>query len=164
MGAQWTRRRLLSVGGTAGLVGIAGCAGGGDRNRWNIEEPIAVTTVRQYNSPGCSCCEQYASYLRDNVDGTITETVPDDIDAIKREHGVPSDLRSCHTLTVGEYVVEGHVPAEVIATLLGEKPDIDGIALPRMPAGAPGMPGQKESSFVIYALGGGQTGTEFLTL
>ncbi|MDS0301326.1 DUF411 domain-containing protein [Halogeometricum sp. S1BR25-6] len=34
-----------------------------------------------------------------------------------------------------EYVVEGYVPAGVIATMLGEELAIDGIALPGMPAG-----------------------------
>ncbi|MFC6729121.1 DUF411 domain-containing protein [Natronoarchaeum mannanilyticum] len=60
--------------------------------------------------------------------------------------GVPADLRSCHALVVDGYAVEGHVPAATIATLLEERPAIDGIALPEMPAGSPGMGGEKNRS------------------
>ena len=63
-----------------------------------------------------------------------------------------------------EYVVEGHIPVEVIATVLNEQPEIGGIALPGMPAGSPGMGGTKRGAFTIYAVGGDRTGdvyTEF---
>lgn len=36
--------------------------------------------------------------------------------------------------------MEGHVPAAAILDLLEQRPDVDGIALPGMPAGSPGMP------------------------
>ncbi|MDS0475481.1 DUF411 domain-containing protein [Natrinema sp. 1APR25-10V2] len=164
MPAQWTRRRFLRLGGVTGALGVAGCFGDADENRSEIEDAIAVTNARQYNAPECRCCERYASTLRDSIDGEITETVPEDIGAIKREYGVPEGLRSCHTLVIDEYVVEGHVPVEAIGTLLTEQPDIDGIALPGMPAGAPGMGGQKEARFAVYAIGGDRTGTEFTTV
>lgn len=54
--------------------------------------------------------------------------------------GVPDDLRSCHTAKVGNYTIEGHVPAEDIHRLLKEKPaGVIGIAVPGMPMGSPGM-------------------------
>ena len=53
--------------------------------------------------------------------------------------GVPDDLRSCHTSTVGKYAIEGHVPAADIARLLREKPAAVGLAVPGMVAGSPGM-------------------------
>ena len=37
------------------------------------------------------------------------------------------------------YVVEGHVPAAEIRTMLEERPDIIGIAVAGMPPGSPGM-------------------------
>ena len=51
--------------------------------------------------------------------------------------------RSAHSL-VGGYVIEGHVPADVVKRLLAERPKITGLAVPGMPASAPGMdiPGQ----------------------
>ena len=53
--------------------------------------------------------------------------------------GVTNDLSSCHTAKVGNYTVEGHVPATDIQRLLKEKPAIAGIAVPGMPMGSPGM-------------------------
>jgi hypothetical protein len=35
--------------------------------------------------------------------------------------------------------VEGHVPADLIVRLLRERPNVVGLAVPRMPAGSPGM-------------------------
>lgn len=63
----------------------------------------------------------------------------DDLDAVKRKHGVTPSLGSCHTAIVDDYVVEGHVPADVIRKLLAERPDVVGIAVPDMPLGSPGM-------------------------
>ena len=53
---------------------------------------------------------------------------------------------------IGKYFIEGHVPLEAVNKLLKEQPDIDGIALPGMPIGTPGMPGKKEEPFVVYQL------------
>lgn len=62
---------------------------------------------------------------------------------------------------MGDYVVEGYVPAPVIATLLEDEPAIAGIALPGMPAGSPGMGGSKRGPFTIYSLEGGQSNGVF---
>jgi hypothetical protein len=53
--------------------------------------------------------------------------------------GVPAALASCHTALVADYVVEGHVPADVIDRLLRDRPSIMGVAVPGMPVGSPGM-------------------------
>lgn len=167
MTPQLTRRRFLATSGAVVTVGTAGCLGsssGSDATgagEMSLDEPLSVSGVHQYNSPGCSCCEQYASYLRDNVSGSVTDTVPDDIATIKREHGVPEALESCHTTIVGDYVVEGHVPAPAIATLHEESPSIDGIALPGMPAGSPGMGGEKFATFVVREFTDGDAGDSF---
>ena len=39
----------------------------------------------------------------------------------KARNGVPDALQSCHTVTVGGYVVEGHVPASDVRRLLAER-------------------------------------------
>ena len=41
---------------------------------------------------------------------------------------------------------------EDINKLLKEQPNIDGIALPGMPIGTPGMPGDKYEPYVIYQI------------
>ena len=72
-------------------------------------------------------------------------------------------MQSCHTAILGKYFIEGHVPLEAINKLLKERPDIDGIALPGMPIGTPGMPGEKEETFIIYQLVDGKSSV-FMTI
>lgn len=113
----------------------------------------APETVKLYHNPGCMCCEKYAEYLNDNgYDVEVLNT--NDMAGVNREHGVPRDLASCHTMLMGDYVVVGHVPADVVSKLLSERPDIRGISLPGMPPGSPGMGGEKREPFVIYTLSG----------
>ena len=82
---------------------------------------------------------------------TVTEV--DDIAAIKMKYGVPPRVGSCHTALVGNYVLEGHVPAEDVQRLLKERPDIAGIGVPGMPIGSPGMEvaGMKASAYDVLA-------------
>jgi hypothetical protein len=40
---------------------------------------------------------------------------------------------------VKRYVIEGHVPADVIKDFLAKNPELEGLAVPGMPAGSPGM-------------------------
>jgi len=106
-----------------------------------------------YKNPNCGCCEEHASYLRGH--GYAVKVVEThDLDGIKRRHGVPEELFGCHTILVGGYVVEGHVPAGTLARLLKERPAIRGISLPGMPTGSPGMTGPKREPFRIYAVDG----------
>jgi hypothetical protein len=107
-----------------------------------------------YKNPSCQCCEGYADYLRKN--GFTVEVKPtNDLAEISRKAGVPGDLEGCHTMFVEgyPYVIDGHVPIEVVMKLLSEKPAIAGITLPGMPTGSPGMFGEKTEKFVIYAFG-----------
>ncbi|MBD1135253.1 hypothetical protein IDH21_02505 [Pelagibacterales bacterium SAG-MED47] len=71
---------------------------------------------------------------------------------IKQKFNIPLEMQSCHTTIMDKYFIEGHVPLEAINRLLKEQPDIDGIALPGMPIGTPGMPGDKDEPYVIYQL------------
>jgi hypothetical protein len=106
-----------------------------------------------YMSPVCPCCEEYAAYLRQN--GFAVRIVrTQDLDAIRSRLGVPAAVRSCHTVTVAGYFVEGHVPVEAIQKLLRESPQLTGIALPGMPAGSPGMGGEKAGPFAVLAIAG----------
>jgi hypothetical protein len=110
--------------------------------------PIPVTL---YKNPQCTCCESYAQYLEKN--GFKVDVKPtNDLAEISRNAGVPGDLEGCHTMFVGGYVVDGHVPVEIIRRLLAERPQIAGITLPGMPAGSPGMTGPKTEPWTIYAV------------
>lgn len=104
-----------------------------------------------YKSPQCGCCETYASYLRVNgFDVTVKST--HDLESISRKAGVPSHLQGCHSMFIDGYVVDGHVPVNVVRRLMSERPPVAGISLPGMPTGSPGMGGSKTAPFVIYAL------------
>jgi hypothetical protein len=108
-----------------------------------------------YKNPQCGCCEQYAKYLRRNgFKVTVEET--HSMSLISRQNGVPEKLAGCHTMLVGGYVVEGHVPVSAINKLLAERPSIKGISLPGMPEGSPGMTGEKTEPFVIYEVSEGE--------
>ena len=76
-----------------------------------------------------------------------------DLGAVKRAHGVPPEVASCHTAVVEGYVVEGHVPADVIDRLLRERPAVAGLAVPGMPIGSPGMesPGRPPERYQVLA-------------
>jgi hypothetical protein len=81
----------------------------------------------------------------------VNDTPVSDMEAIKRRHGVPVKLSSCHTATVDGYVLEGHVPADLIDRLLAERPRVTGLTVPGMPAGSPGMeaPGQPAQRYEV---------------
>ena len=98
----------------------------------------AGPTVTVYKSPTCGCCTKWMEHL-ERAGFTVVGHDVNDLAAIKRQHRVPRSLESCHTAIVDAYVVEGHVPADVIQRLLRERPKVAGIAVAGMPAGSPGM-------------------------
>ncbi|MFC0809039.1 DUF411 domain-containing protein [Ensifer sp. P24N7] len=113
-----------------------------------LAEPLQATL---YKNPQCTCCEGYAAYLRDN--GFAVDVKPtNDLAEISRKAGVAEAFQGCHTMFIDGYVVDGHVPVNVIRKLLTEKPTIAGITLPGMPMGSPGMAGTKTEKFVIYTV------------
>lgn len=109
-------------------------------------------TVELHRSATCSCCGDHRDYLIAagfEVVDRVHESA--ELADVKRNLGVPDMLWSCHTSVIDGYAVEGHVPVDVIVELLMERPEIDGIALPGMPSGSPGMGGRKEDAFTFTA-------------
>ena len=111
-------------------------------------------------SPTCTCCTGHEAYL-EGLGMRVKVTVSEDINAVKDVYSIPADMRSCHTSTIGRYFVEGHVPFAAIQQLMEQRPDIDGISLPGMPSGSPGMGGELEGPLVVYAIDDGQVVGEF---
>ena len=100
---------------------------------------IAETpTIKVYKSPTCGCCALWVDHMREAGFELDVEDTDDMID-VKVDAGLPLQLQSCHTALVDGYVFEGHIPAEVIARFLAEKPSASGLAVPGMPIGSPGM-------------------------
>jgi len=117
---------------SAFLIAVIVAAG----SSFQAQEPVPALTV--YKSPACGCCVKWIDYMRAN--GFSVKTVDvEDIAAVKRTWGVPTNLSACHTSVVGNYVIEGHVPADVVTRFLRERPAVAGIAVPGMPLGSPGM-------------------------
>lgn len=111
----------------------------------------AAVPVKLYKNPYCGCCDLYAKHLEQNgfkVELINTTAMAD----IKQKYGIPERLEGCHTALIGDYVVEGLVPAKFVQQLLRERPAIKGIALPGMPVGAPGMDGAKSKPLDVYVL------------
>jgi hypothetical protein len=112
---------------------------------------VAPPVVTVYKDASCDCCGRWVKHLSSNGFVVTTRDVLN-IEEVKRTMGVPAGLESCHTAVVGKYVVEGHVPADVVKKMLAEKPAIQGIAVPGMPNGSPGMEmGGKADKYDVIA-------------
>jgi hypothetical protein len=134
-----------------GLVAII--LGGATLAAWRSEPPLPA--LRVVKSPTCGCCTSWVNYMKKQGFAVTVEDKPEFTD-LKRANGVTRDLESCHTAFVGGYVIEGHVPADLVKKLLAEKPaGIKGLSAPGMPASAPGMdmPGQHYTVYSFDAQG-----------
>ena len=108
-------------------------------------------SVEVFKTPSCGCCYGYVLFL-EKEKFNVKQTDMRSLHSIKQKYNIPLEMQSCHTTIIGKYFIEGHVPLEAVNKLLKEQPNIDGIALPGMPIGTPGMPGKKEEPFVVYQL------------
>ena len=139
------KMRLASLVGGGALVLAAAVALPGNT-------PTVAPAITVYKSSTCGCCALWVKHLEESgFDVTVMET--EALQAIKDEHGVGNHLASCHTALVDGYVVEGHVPAEDIKSMLESRPDFVGLAVPGMPLGTPGMeiPGQPAQPYQVFA-------------
>ena len=107
--------------------------------------------VSAFRSPTCGCCGAWLDHMK-SQGFKVKDHLVEDMEGIKREHNIPSDLTSCHTAIVGGYVVEGHIPAADVIRLLSEQPAIAGIAVPGMPIGSPGMEsGNRREPYTVFS-------------
>lgn len=102
----------------------------------------ALPVVEIYKSAECGCCKIWAEHLQKNGFEVILHDV-DDVPAARKKLGMPNKYGSCHSAKVGQYLVEGHVPAADIKRLLIERPKAIGLAVPSMPPGSPGMESER---------------------
>ena len=111
----------------------------------------AKPAITVYKDPSCGCCSKWMDHMKANgFTATVTEST--DMAAVKARYHVGGSLASCHTSIAGGYVIEGHVPAADVKRLLAEKPkNVAGLAIPGMPASAPGMDGSPFVPFEVLA-------------
>ena len=114
-------------------------------------ESNAEAEVVMYKNAGCQCCDKWASYMEGSGFSVKTVTTKK-LYAIKGDEGIPQDMGACHTAVIGDYVVEGHVPAEDIKRLFQEQPQAAGLIVPGMPASSPGMNTAFNKPYKVYLL------------
>ena len=112
----------------------------------------ALPIMEVYKSAECGCCKAWAEHLQKNGFEVILHDV-DDVPAARKKLGMPSKYGSCHSAKVGQYLVEGHVPAADIKRLLKERPKAIGLAVPSMPPGSPGMESEHPISYDTLLIG-----------
>ncbi|PKO94197.1 MAG: metal-binding protein [Betaproteobacteria bacterium HGW-Betaproteobacteria-10] len=98
----------------------------------------SAASIDVYKSPYCGCCGKWVEHMRQAGFVVNTHEV-NDVPATRQKLGMPERLGSCHTAKIGNYLIEGHVPASDVKRLLAEKPQAIGLAVPSMPPGSPGM-------------------------
>ncbi|MFA7293305.1 MAG: DUF411 domain-containing protein [Rhodocyclaceae bacterium] len=104
--------------------------------------------VEVYKSPYCGCCTEWSQHMLDSGFKVRNINV-DDVPAARKKLGMPEQYGSCHTARIGNYVIEGHVPAADVKRLLKEKPQAVGLAAPGMPGGSPGMESAKKAPYEV---------------
>ncbi|PLX38420.1 MAG: CopG family transcriptional regulator [Hyphomicrobiales bacterium] len=110
-------------------------------------------TITVFKSPYCGCCEVWTKAVEKAGYNVIVRNM-DDLETIKKQAGVPSEMEGCHTAILNgpkTYVLEGHVPLEAIDKLRAETPDIAGLAVPGMPDGSLGMDYDPDARYTVYA-------------
>lgn len=131
-------------------VGVAACAAD-DHGEATDQDAVEATEAVMLRTATCDCCGEHAAYLEE-AGYEVAEQIVDDPNA---EAGVPMELGSCHVTMIDGYRVVGHVPTDVIAELREQAPNVDGVSLPGMPQGSPGMPGNKNEpwEFITFTNG-----------
>lgn len=113
-----------------------------------------ATPITVYKSETCNCCQKWVGHLREH-DFDVKVINTEDMRSVKRKFAVPGNMMSCHTAITGDYVIEGHVPAQDIHSLIQKQLVTRGLAVPGMPAGSPGMEmGSHKQSYQVFSLTG----------
>lgn len=110
----------------------------------------AFPQVEVFKSPYCGCCGAWVDHMKAaGFQVKVTEVA--DTSAARRRLALPDALASCHSAKLAHYALEGHVPAAEVRRLLATQAPAIGLAVPGMPASAPGMdvPGQNDPYQVL---------------
>ncbi|WP_013321474.1 DUF411 domain-containing protein [Gloeothece verrucosa] len=117
---------------------------------WEQKTPLLEkNSIVVYSDPSCGCCEGWIKHL--NKQGfKVTNIKTPNVFSIKEKYQVPEQLASCHTALIDGYVIEGHVPAKDIKRLVLNKSELQGLSVPQMPVGTPGMEmGNRKDPFSV---------------
>lgn len=117
---------------------------------------LAANSIAMHRDPGCGCCEQWAKQVRQQFGRNVQIIDDAHRDVLQRKMGVPADLSSFHTAVVDGMAFEGHVPIADMKRVLAQHPKgVNGLAVPGMPVGSPGMemPGMNAQPYEVIAFG-----------
>ena len=114
-----------------------------------IASPLSIFTtsllandenlIEVWKSPTCGCCKDWIIHLESNGFKVVYYDTGNN--RVRHQVGMPKKYGSCHTAIIGDYVIEGHVPASDILKLIDLQSKAIGLSVPGMPIGSPGMDG-----------------------
>jgi hypothetical protein len=114
-----------------------------------IASPLSIFTssllandenlIEVWKSPICGCCKDWIIHLESNGFKVVYYDTGNN--RVRHQVGMPKKYGSCHTAIIGDYVIEGHVPASDILKLIDLQSKAIGLSVPGMPIGSPGMDG-----------------------
>lgn len=162
------RHRPVAAAVVGAVLVLSGCAAadepaGPDPTGEVTRYPGAIAEV--VRTASCQCCGEHVDYLVDaGFDVRDTVVAGAELQALRADLAIPVEMRSCHTTLVerpesrddgpaelrDRAAVEGHVPVDDIDAALDA--GVDGVALPGMPPGAPGMPGEATGPLPLHHL------------
>lgn len=117
----------------------------------------AESSMTVYKTPTCGCCQKWVDHMTENEFSSNVVSL-NDLSPIKAKYNIEGRYRSCHTGVVvteqGDFVFEGHVPAEHVEAFLNKPPaDAIGLSVPGMPVGSPGMEmGERKDYYQVLLL------------
>lgn len=121
----------------------------------------AAPQGKVYLTPTCGCCSKWVDHMA-AAGFKLEREVTTELESIAPRKRVPASLRSCHTAVIGKYLVEGHVPADVVQKLQKENPaGVIGLSAPNMPPGSPGMEAPNAPPYAIVAFKADGTSYEY---
>jgi hypothetical protein len=115
--------------------------------------PTEKPVVTVYMRPDCETCRNWMRYLESR--GFRTQLGEEsDWPAVRARFKLPRRFRGRHTAVVDGLLLEGHVPAGEIHTVLSmpKHGHIRGLIVPGLPRGAPGLRTLAPEAYVVFAM------------
>lgn len=143
MGAAFVQKRRNILALTVSVAALSG---------YPALAASTLPPVEVFKSPSCECCGAWVEHMK-AAGFAVKVSLVNDTTAARKRLGMPDKFGSCHTATVGDYVLEGHVPAVEVKKLLAAKPAALGLAVPGMPPGSPGMEvGTRQDPYKVFLI------------